>query len=605
MTTKVYKKEERALKNRVSPNNNKQEGKDLVRARSARAKGNFFFSYGFSGRLTPRLARLVSTRAFSLGRRISSSAASTSARAYATALLIYGILTVMLNLGADFFNMAPSMFSIMFGAVVSLCSVFLFFSDKTIGVAVSQSRILDFIVYEFFCIKRPNRENSSRPINTLLLAFIAVILSIVGFLLPYYLIPTLTLGIFFAYFSFISPEFPLFLSLSTLPFLPYIPRYDVILATLSFIMALSFLRKVTFGKRTYNFELYELLVFGIIAAFLVSGIFYGGVASFVGALTFIPIALAYSVTSNVVLNRRLCDCLLGSVIFSSVPTAIIAIVQFVVFATRVGFSEALMVGVNAAFDNSITLSAYLTVSVIFTVFYLFEKEIKRGRALLVLVLLLQAAALLFAGSPISIIAMISALVVAAFARGFTRVLPLGAILAFALPPAFVASLSLPSLSRFSTAILGEELSIFADRIRAALALIMNNPVFGIGVGEGEGNVPMLVGLAVSVGTLAALFLFAIIVMRIFHVSAFSRYLRGSHFGSFAIISLAAIASLSAFGSVYFILSDDTLAYLFFSVFALGGASCRGAKESDDALRLYYHYSKREYSATVDVVLDRR
>ena len=593
------------MKNRVFPNNNKQDGKELVRAHAARSEGKFFFSYGFSGRLTPRLARLVSTRAFSFGRRISSAASATSARAYATALLIYGILTVILNLGADFFNMTPSVFSIVFGAVISLVSVFLFFSDKPIGMAISDSRIFDFIVYEFFCIKRPNREGSSRPFNTPLLAAFAVVLSLAGFVLPYYLIPTLTLGIFFAYFSFISPEFPLFLSLSTLPFLPYIPRYDIVLATLSFIMALSFLRKVAFGKRTYNFELYELLVFGIIAAFLVSGIFYGGISSFVGALTFIPIALAYSVTSNVIFNRRLCDCLLGSVIFSSVPTSLIAIAQFALFSTRVGFFEALSVGVNAAFDNSITLSAYLTVSIIFTAFYLFEKEIKRGRVLLVTVLLLQAAALFFAGSPISLVAIFSALVLALFAKGFTRALPLGAILAFLLPPAVVAALSLPQLSHLSAAVLGEDIAAFAERTRAALASVIRNPIFGIGVDVGDGNVPMLVGLAVSVGTLAAFFLLAIIVMRIFHVSAFSRYLRGSHFGSFAVISLAAIVALSAFGSVYFILSDDTLAYLFFSVFALGGASCRGAKESDDELRLYYHYSKREYSATVDVVLDRR
>lgn len=604
-TTKVYKKEDRALKNRVSPGNNKQESKDLVRAHAKAVKGKFFFSYGFSGRLTPRLARLVSTRAFSLGRRILSLAAATSARAYATALLIYGILTVILNLGADFFNTTSSMFSIFFGAVVSLFSVFLFFSDKPIGMAVSDSRILDFIVYEFFCVKRPNKESTSRGFNTLLLAFFAVFLSLIGFVLPYYLIPTVAIGLFLAYFSFISPEFPLFLSLSTLPFLPYIPRYDVILATLSFIMALSFLRKVAFGKRTYNFELYELLVFGIIAAFLVSGIFYGGMSSFVRALTFIPIALAYSVTSNVILNRRLCDCLLGSVIFSSVPTSVIASVQFALLATRVGFLEALSVGVRAAFDNSITLSAYLTVSMIFTVFYLFEKELKRTRALLIPLFLLQASALLFAGSPISLIAIGSALLLALFAKGFTRALPFGAILAFLLPPALIAALSLPPLSRFSALILGEELSTFAERIGAALDSVMQNPVFGIGVGVGDGNVPMLVGLAVSVGTLAALFLFAIIVMRIFHVSAFSRYLRESHFGSFAVISLAAIVALSAFGSVYFILSDDTLAYLFFSVFALGGAACRGAKESDDELRLYYHYSKREYSATIDVVLDRR
>ena len=605
MTTNVYKKEERALKNRVSPKENKQESRRLVRARAKREKGKFFFSYGFSGRLTPRLARLVSTRAFSLGRRISSEAAATSSRAYATALLIYGILTVILNLGANFFSMSPSIFSIVFGAVLSLSSVFLFLSEKSIGMAISESRIADFIVYEFFCIKRPNRENSSRGFNTLLLALLAVVLSFLGFLLPYYLIPTLIVGIFVAYFSFISPEFPLFLSLSTLPFLPYIPRYDVVLATLSFIMALSFLRKVAFGKRTYNFELYELLVFGIIAAFLVSGIFYGGLSSFVGALTFIPIALAYSVTSNVILNRRLCDCLLGSVIFSSVPISIIAIVQFAISGASVGFTEALSIGVKAAFDNSITLSAYLTVSIIFTVFYVLEKELKRGRALLLLALLLQVSALVFAGSLFSVIAVISALVLAASAKGFTRFLPFGAILAFILPSVVVGALSFPSLSRFSALILGEEIGAFTDRTSAALASVIRNPIFGIGVGEGEGSVPLLVGLAVSVGTLAALFLLAIIVMRIFHVSAFSRYLRESQFGSFAIISLAAIASLSAFGSIYFILSDDTLAYLFFTVFALGGASCRGAKESDDELRLYYHYSKREYAATVDVVLDRR
>ena len=593
------------MKNRIAPENNNQDGKELVRTHGKRGDGSLFFSYGFSGRLTPSLARLLSTRAFSLGRRISSVCAATSSRAYATALLIYGILTVILNLGADFLNMQRSLFSIVFGAVVSLFSVFLFLSDKTIGLAVSDSSIADFIVYEFFCIKRPNRENSSRGISTLALAFFAVALSVLGFILPYYLIPVLAVGLFVAYFSFISPEFPLFLSLSTLPILRYIPYYDAVLAVLSFLMALSFMRKVGFGKRTYNFELYELLVFGIIAAVLVSGIFYGGVSSFVGAVTFIPIALAYSVTSNVILNRRLCDCLLGSVIFSSVPTSIIAISQFISYASTVGFSEALSNGVKATFDSGTALGAYLTVSIIFTAFYVLERGIKRGRALLIIALLLELSALVFAGSLIPAVALLSALIIVAFAKGFTRLLPVGAVISFALPISLVALLSVESMSRYSSLILNEDLAVFTDRIGAALSSIIRNPVFGIGVDSAEPGVPLLVGLAYSVGVFAAIFLLTIVVLRVLHISSFSRYLKGSHFGTFAIISLAAIASLSAFGTVYFIFSDETLLYLFFAVFALGGASCRGAKESDDALRLYYHYSKREYSATVDVVLDRR
>ena len=593
------------MKNRVIPENNEQDGRELVRAHGAKGRGGIFFSVGFSGGLTPRLARLVSTRAFSLGRRISSCAAATSARAYATALLIYGILTVVLNLGADYLNMHRSLFSIVFGIVVSLASVFLFTSDKTIGPAISDSRIADFIVYEFFCIKRPNRENSSRGFHTLALAFFAVALSVVGFLLPYYLVPVLAIGLFVAYLSFISPEFPLFLSLSCLTLLRYIPYYDVILAVLSFLMALSFLRKVAFGKRTYNFELYELLVFGIIAAVLVSGIFYGGVASFVGAITFIPIALAYSVTGNVILNRRLCDCLLGAVIFSSVPTSIIAIAQLVTCASELGLSSAVSSGVSAGFDSSIALGAYLTVSIIFTAFYVFEKGLKHGRPLLIIALLLELSALTFTGSLVPVVALLSALIVVSFAKGFTRLLPVGAVIALILPLAVVMLLSVEPLSRYSSLILNEDFADFAERTLSALSSIARNPVFGIGVGSAEVGVPLLVGLAFSVGVLAALFLLAIIVLRVLHISAFSRCLKGSHFGSIAVISLAAIASLCAFGSVYFIFSDDTLLYLFFAVFALGGASCRGAKESEDALRLYYHYSKREYSATLDIVLDRR
>ena len=555
--------------------------------------------------MTPRLSRIVSTRAFTLGRRLSSAASATSARSYATALLIYGILTVILNLGADFFDMSQSLFSIVFGAVISIASVLLFLSDNPIGLAISESRIADFIVYEFFCIKRPKRENPSRGFSPVLLAFFALTLSVVGFLLPEYVLPTALIGIFLTYFSFISPEFPLFLTLSTLPILRYIPRYDVILAVLTFIMALSFLRKVAFGKRTYNFEPYDLLVLGIITAVLLSGIFFGGVSSFFGALTFIPIALAYSVTSNVALNRRLCDSLLGSVIFSSAPTSIIAVVEFLENAVSVGFAEALSLGVSASFDSAIALSAYLTVSVIFTLFYVFDRDAVRSRAILIIHLVLQLSALALAGSLIKPIALASALLLVLFAKGFKKGFPIGAFACLALPTAALLLLSVEPLSYLSALVLNEAPANFILRVESALSDVVKSPIFGGGVGFGAKNLPMLVGLAVSVGVFAPLLLLLIIALRIFHIGAFSRYLRDSHFGSYAVISLAAIVALFAFGSVYFVLSDGTLSYLFFVIFALGGASCRGAKESDDALRLYYHYSKREYSATVDVLLDRR
>ena len=97
-----------------------------------------------------------------------------------------------------------------------------------------------------------------------------------------------------------------------------LPHFDLILACAVVICAISFLRKVLYGKRAIYIEQYDIVI-GIMLLFvLISGVFVKGIESFSGSVRMIIFALGYILAGSIITNRRLADRTVISVIMSGV-----------------------------------------------------------------------------------------------------------------------------------------------------------------------------------------------------------------------------------------------------------------------------------------------
>ena len=96
----------------------------------------------------------------------------------------------------------------------------------------------------------------------------------------------------------------------TIMILPYLsmdkPEGYGVLVTLVIITAISFVRKLIYGKRVLNLEQYDILIGLMLAALLISGIALSGLASFTWSVKYISLSLVYILAGNIILYIFIC-----------------------------------------------------------------------------------------------------------------------------------------------------------------------------------------------------------------------------------------------------------------------------------------------------------
>ena len=202
----------------------------------------------------------------------------THIKTYGFFFLTFGLLTVLFYFAHDFvagyLPIGENTISLTLGVILSILSVPMLILDGPISLVLQEYPITDAIFFDFLCIKRmppTEDEPAANPVGAVVLG---AILAIIGLFLPTMLVVGVILFLAYFYLSFLSPEFSLF---STILILPYIsldePEGYGILASLVIITAISFSRKLVFGKRVLNLEQYDILIFIMLLAVLISGIF--------------------------------------------------------------------------------------------------------------------------------------------------------------------------------------------------------------------------------------------------------------------------------------------------------------------------------------------
>ena len=534
----------------------------------------------------------------------------TTARAYGCFLMSFGGLSLLLHLAEYYFKSSPEvpLHTLLLCAVIVVASIpFLLFS-KPVCIAFQDFTITDRIFFEFMSIKRMHRNIEHKSIPPLLAVFLGFVPAILSYFLT---VESVIVGIIVAaltVIAFTSPEFSMILTVILLPYLPLFPTPTLLLCSLSVITFLSYAIKVVIGKRSFSLDVYSIVAMLIMLVVLIGGISGYGGKTVIDSLEIIALIIGYFPISNIVINRRLADSVLSSVILSAVPITVISVIEFIVELPATPFAPPSYStpGTSAFFSSPSALAAFLLVSAILTLVYVFERKIKVLTFLYFLFFVLELAVLCIVIRPGIWVAALFAIV--AYLVIGTRKIPIDTLsllivishLVFLVPADVMDTVydyvgASPSHSEILA------------RYENGFAIFGDNVWFGINMGDtgaatSYGNA--MLGLGLELGVIALALFVLVLIIRMRHLSYYRLYVRKSDVDTVGDMTAVSMVALLVYGAFENVFADLTVTYVFLTVFALSTAVLRTAKRENDDLLGYYGDSRSSDSSALDVSLSR-
>lgn len=589
-----------------------EEPKDYDGEKSA--VGKRFFSRSFSGSITHSGRKNLFSKLVGLGDKFSHTVSLTSTKSYGALFLSYGLVTFLLYFLGDYAELGtPKLLSsLIIGIVSALISIPLLLIDRPVSPLLQESRALDFILFEFFCIKRVNGRENQKTVPVWLSTILGVILGGVGYFVPAYIVALAALVAVFVYITFLSPEFCFLISLMVIPYISYIPYGKAVFSVAVFLGVISFMRKVISGKRVLFFEQYDFLIFLMLAFILISGIFIKGVESFTSSLVMIAMALGYVLSGNLITNRRIADSALGAVVIASVPCAAISVYEFISMVSAGGIASVVGRGISSTFSSTDAAAAFFVVSLFFAE-ALLKQSHRAGRVANFAAIILNFTALMLTGELPSVIALALASLVYFIIRTRRFALPL-TIFVFLIPYTvlFIPEGIVDTVLQYVPGI--DKISELKELWLASLRAFSDNILVGIGIGgesfamemseygiEGfsnSKNIFIELGLEAGIGALMCFVL--MLTIRIRHRANYHSYTKHSQMSILSPFISCALFALVAFGTTEYIWADESIFYLFFAVFGIGSATLRVAKKEVDDKVLYYDDTRAVDSSAIDI-----
>ena len=573
-----------------------------------------FFSRSYSGSVTGGGGSVL-RRSVRLGNKLTEVFSFTQSNAYGAGLLGYGITTFLAYFLIYYFDipLENGSYSAVIGTVAIVLGLPLVASRKPIGIMLQDNRVLDFLFFEFFCIKRPHFSEKARAIPLSVVTSIGVFLGLLGALVPSWTVAVSIGGAVVIFVALLSPECAFIISLMALPYLSVIPYSEIAFSILIGLTVISFVRKVVCGKRVIFFEQYDLLLILLAAAFLISGIFMKGSESFVSSVTMLVMALGYILAGNLIANRRLADCALNAVVISSIPASVYSVSLFVADILR-GEVSLKNLAIDSTFSSGGECAMFMLCAVIFSV-ALAKQASGKLSAIYSAAAVLCAFALCLTGELFAVLALLIGFggyfIFKAGGASLLLVIILAAVpyLYVALPPALTQTIA----ANISGAESGSEL---IELWSASVKVFLENPMFGAGIGEESFAEEMssqgIVGygdshntfieLGLEAGAIALLAFLLILLVRIRHRYNYRSYLKETDLdGTEAFIEVCLLSFVS-FGATDYIWSDGASFYLFWCVFGIGSAVLRLAKKEVDDRTLYYEDTRDVDYSAIDIHL---
>ena len=573
--------------------------------------GKRFFSRSYSGSVARKKNKSLFAITLSAGNKFSQIVAFTSTKAYGAGFLTFGLVTFILYFINDYLNLGgdSSLFPLVVGIAASLLAVPLLLSDKSMTGLLQGNRLTEFIIFEFFCIKRMHAAENQKGIPAAAIAVLGSLLGLLGYFVPLWAILVSVLALVYIYSTLLSPEFSFYSTLLLLPYISYIPYSDVVLSAITVLSVLSLIRKAVCGKRVLFFEQYDILILLMTVFILISGIFVKGTESFVSSVLMICTSFGYFISSNLITNRRLADGALASIVISSLPAAVYSIYQLVLAITSGRASEITGTGIASTFADTGKYALFLMVAILFSV--ALTKHSRGAKlAFFSFFTVLNSVALILTGEMFAVLALLLGIIVYFALKLSSLFIPIVLILwlipyAILLVPESVVDAVIryiPSLSTISEIKLlwKKSFEAFRENLFTGIGMgsdsfIVHMEQYGIGGFSDSKNTFLEIGLEAGVFALSAFII--LILVRLRHRSAYYSYVKNSQIATISPFIAMATFALLSYGATEYIWFDMPSFYLFFCVFGIGSATLRVAKRDVDDRILYYEDTRAvDYSA---------
>lgn len=569
------------------------------------------FSGSFAGKKSSRFAQLTS-RATA---RFKSIISYTSVRCYSLFLLGFGLVSLILHFAKDYFgtSVGEPLTVVVVGAIAAILGILTVFIDKPLAIFLQDIPLTDYILFEFFCLKRVHRRAESSGVPAFVGLLLGVACAVAAGFLPF--LPTVIAigGVGYVYLAFLSPEFSLFSTFLIMPYLSLLDNHELVLSAFVVVNLLSFARKVVLGKRVFTVEQYDIWLAVFLLFVLISGIFVKGIESFTSSLVMILLSSGYALSGCIIANRRLADCLINALIFSSLPVSMLAIAQFAMQMSSSSLTD--FSGVSATFSTPDVLAVFLLTAFLFSVYFTVARRRRSAKLAYALISVVTLSALVFTANVVAVAVAVVAMIIS---LALNKLHLRGSVLLAAslLPGALILlpSTLLSSLSELEIfRVLG--LSGVLHRWQTLRNMLAGNLLTGIGIGDEcfreelskmglDGSftdgASFLGEIALEAGIFALLSLVFIIVIRIRHLRVYNPYTKNSNLATISRFTTAVLSALLVFGSVSYLFADMSMYFLFWCVMGVGSAALRVSRKEHDDRVSYYSDGRSSESSSIDV-----
>lgn len=531
------------------------------------------------------------------------SVAYSSTRTYGWCVLTFGILSLIIHLAEYYFSAEPAveLYTLIIAASFAIAGIPMMLVDKPMCIALQEIPITNYIFFDFFSIKKMRKNESVKPLPHIVGVLIGVIPAVLAFFFGMEYVCIGILALVIAVLSFVSAEFPFLFMLLSLPYLTVIPQSDIILVCLSLLALLSFARKVFLGKRVYVFGISDVFALLLALVIIATGVIGGGESSTANALILTALTLTYIPAANIIVNRRLADCAINSVIISVVPIAVIAIIRYIV--SWIGGQRTAQ---SSLASSPSALSVWLVVAFVFAFYAIRHLKSYIGRGIYIFFLVLFALAI-FTTECAPVLILLVPSVIAYFIIANYNLPKELLIFPFALPPVIflLPRSALHSISEFFN--LSITLGEMCAQLGTAAELLADNLFVGIGANgfSPDQNYPYFntpLGIGIRFGVVAMAILAILFLLRMRQISAYSPYLKISTVRSFSTATLVALFALVSVGWFYDVFVDMSIYCLFFAIFGMNTSSLRIAKEEHDGRLELYDDKRSMESSALDITL---
>ena len=574
-----------------------------------------FREHIFSGNITAKKKRILSSAVVKFFSRIVKMISFTSTRGFGSLFLSHGLLTLIYEIADVYFDgfKASAVFPLVFGALLTILAIPLLVIDKPLSIALQELAPTDYLFFEFLSIKRMHKQSADRGIPPLLMAIFGIAFAACGMFFDFVAVFTIIVAAVAIYLSFVSPEFAFFSTIILLPIFPLLDSGRLMLACMICAAFLSFARKIIFGKRVYSAEQYDMVIALFMAIILIVGIFVRGIESFESSLWMLVFSLGYPLASNLLANRRVAELAIGAMVGSSLFPIVYTVYEVTVKLANGGLSALADYSAKATFHTSGAYATFLLVAIFASAYFVLIAKRRLVKARYVVVILIDVTMLLLTRRVDAVLALIAGVIAFMIVRRGRKLAPIAsvAILIPLLPLLLPTEIYNTIVADFGMGYTKPEL---IELWRTSFEMLKDRLLVGVGIGvdsfssviaeygqtAAENSSSLLFEIACEAGILAVGIFLVLLFIRLRHRSIYREYIAESHVTRLSCISTAMVVMLIAFGMTEYIWADQMIYYLFWCIFGIGSATLRIAKREHDDRVMYYGDLTTVDSSVIDV-----